>query len=92
MLELPDELDMIKSDTEGLYGDNCDCPLARALKRHGVVVGNAAISVGGWGTVDNNNKTVAQYEWEDGTVFTFETIKTGRLIKKVIHDNQFRYQ
>jgi len=91
MLNLPDELIIIESDTHGEYNDRFDCPLARALKRHGIVLGDNYL-VCGWGAIEDSeiNRIVAQYAWADGARFTCQTnTRTGPLIKTTIQQDEY---
>ncbi len=78
-MDLPKELTLIKEDLDGEYGNNLDCPLARALKRAGVPVDNKGYRVSGCGeiVVGIPGKHVGEYLWEDGTRFCKVTLRTG---------------
>ena len=83
MIELPKELMITKDDLAGaVYLDNLDCPLARALKRAGILISyENGYSVGGTEIVrhgDRRSESVGFYEWDTGE--PFRVPREGRLV------------
>jgi len=73
-MNLPQEVTILEEDLEGEYTNITNCPLARALKRAGMTM-----SVNARGYVYKDG-VVAQYKWEDGRTFCYETLGTGKLV------------
>ncbi len=86
MIDLPQELTVTKDDLAGKYGDNLDCPLARALKRAGVPISyENGYSVAGTRitrhTLGERSERVGFYVWDTGEGFHSLSLREGRLIR-----------
>lgn len=82
-MDPPNELTLIEEDLHGPYESNTDCPLARALMRVGVTVNaGEGYMVSGHGeiVVGVPGRHAGRYEWEDGTQFRLDTLRTGTLV------------
>jgi len=79
MKELPAELTIIPEDTTGVYSDGCDCTIARALKRTGVIMDGYCVGPFGQ-VIGPDHKIVGRYKWKDIEFYHANADHIGTLV------------